>query len=201
MDEIPPPFDRFVEINADQQFLKCWYGSPVRLKPDGQLEPHHDPVSGLLVLTDKGLVHCLKLTTPTSGLMRVFSKLGPLTIGVRVDVKVPFARLQEVELVKSPSVLHRMLRLRVQGDAAVYSPQYEPGQVAGTDLIHFLLAERVNAQEVLRFVKGALARASPAGVAPLERYPTGSSSGGPPSSAETGGSSGGDWIHLHSEQE
>lgn len=160
MDSIPSPFSQYIAIQSDQRLLACWWGVPVRLSPEGGIDDrvaYHgrivrqqpDPSQGLLLLTDKGLVHCRARTSQ--------SLLGPSSVtGVVVDVKIPGSKTLKLDVRACPGLDRPLFVVSVDGDAATFSPEYVVGQIAGTNEIHFLLDEQADPQEVLTLVQNAL---------------------------------------------
>ena len=106
MDQIPRPFSDFIEIKSGERLLACWYATRVRVTPQGEIANEQtqlvgevlqypqtpDVLTGLLILTDKGLLHCRALR---AGLV-----FAPFTKRVVVDAKVALVGIQGVEIVE-----------------------------------------------------------------------------------------------------
>jgi hypothetical protein len=196
---IPPPFDRFIEINPDQRLLDCWRGIFVRLTPEGRIDtlvgfrryargvffPHvsevalrhdPDPTQGLLILTDKGIVHCRLLVHPTAAYDQARE--------AQVDLKIPHTSVLAADVRQYPAVPRPLLLVQVEGDAAAFSPQFVEGQYAGTGDVHFLCAPEVNLPQVVSEIREAGGQAGSPGM-PVRP---------PPSSSEDG------IINFHAEE-
>ncbi len=144
------PFSQYLEIESDQRLLARWWEVPVRLSPEGgidarvvhqgrMVQQQPNPSRGLLLLTDKGLVHCQERTSR--------ALLGPTSvIGAFMDVKIPRSKMQELRVEPCPGLDRPVLVVTVDGDAATFSPEYVVGQVAGTNEIRFLLDEQADPQ-------------------------------------------------------
>ncbi|MDE1820635.1 MAG: zinc ribbon domain-containing protein [Euryarchaeota archaeon] len=181
MEQIPSPFDRFLFIKPAEKFFGCWRsvvipvmtqdGREVVLAASGTYGdgiPFKEPEtgSGLLILTDKGLVHCRLVEAPGLIEMRV--------TGIQEDIKIHREDIRGVDRSKLPGPLREVLAIRVQGDAAQYSPEYVEGQVAGTNGIHFLLDPAEDLQKVHDEVVAALPARSGPGALPGPPASTGS---------------------------
>ncbi|MDE1819663.1 MAG: hypothetical protein KGJ23_13420 [Euryarchaeota archaeon] len=153
MDRIPSPFDEYIVVNSDERLVGCWYGVPVR----------HDHVSawdnlpivthGLLLVTNRGLVHC----TEQGEYVRELRSYEFRPTGVEPSIKIPFSKILDLRVMTFQERGGiNLLVLSVTSDVASNFPSSTSDEVqAGGFEVHFLMAQNADLEEI----RSSIARA------------------------------------------
>ncbi|MDE1819662.1 MAG: hypothetical protein KGJ23_13415 [Euryarchaeota archaeon] len=157
MDTIPSPFDRFIEVNRNERFYASWYSVPVKVDQLGRIDRVPDVKDGLLVLTDKGMVQCVKHYNSSTDFRTFATAYASTRImdGVTPLLKIPFGDLVGLDAVRIPPHPYQLLVVRFHRVAASPDAPYLEGGHRHLVMVKLLLGRKTDLEEVWNKIRAA----------------------------------------------